>query len=1332
MTRESRVRRFRWLRHVAWVAAVNVFFVLAAVIFFFGSGLGNPLIRRLLVKRLERLTGGRVELRTLSIKWLSLRATVKGIEIHGLEPAGTEPLFTAEEAQAGIRIDSLWGHKVSLDALMVRQPRVHIRIEKNGSTNVPKPRSPQGTKPFTQTVLDMHIRHLKLTDGWILYNDVQTPLAIEGDNLQLTVDASGPLEHLLYVGNLDWQNVTYTAKSFLPVPVGISAKFTLSEDGFTLEQGVVSAAHSHVDTQAELTNFANPRWSMRYRGWVELVDLRDMFRQPLVPTGRADVHGEGTFADGQFHGTGNYAGRDIALPYDDFHASGLTSRGTFQINNKGLEVRDFYAGALGGAVTGVVTLRFAGLQFRADTHVADFSLATLLPAIEHRGFPIDDLHWDARLDADTVEVWSGAFLHFAISGKTQWTPEEHTAAGHEAVTADWQFAYKYDPNLFTVVSGTFLTPTTHGTIFGLLAPHDSGMDIKFATTSLQTYKDFINALRDAPGSDDANQSLSGQVSWDGQLTGPSGKPTFSGHVSGENGRYGSVILDSLDGDLIYSPWELSLSRGHARRGETSGSVELKLELTDWSFLADNSWTADASLEKTPLEGLQQLVGLSYPVRGSLTGDFHGRGTRNEPMVTGLFDLADGNVYGASFNRLRGQLNASSEEVRINNAELRFFPIGQEKGRGAGIVTGSAAYRFGGRTISADLVGAALPLESVGMLQKTISVGGQVTFRLKAEGPVQAPTGNGTFRVTDLRVGQEVIGSFDANLSSDGKTARVALSSAMSTGEVSGGYTLGLVSPFPVEGTVSIKNINLDPFLLAALHLRQFSGHGQAEGDISLKGSLKEPRGIVMDANFSRLVLNYANVQLENSGPVKFRSSRDSLEIEPVTMHGTDTNIKIGGSVQFTGKRPVTLRLDGAVDLRLLSLSIPDMDVHGAAQINAAVEGTLDRPRVTGRVHVDNASLRAADFPTGLSALKGDLIFDTTRLFFSDVTAEVGGGTLQLSGSVNYGEGPFRYDLTTTTGRVRIRYPEGMSWLVGGSLRLSGSTNSGVMSGKVIVQRVTLTQGLETAGVLVSSKQGISGPTTNSSFLRNLQFDIEAGSTPDARMEWPGAELEADASLRVRGTWEHPIILGHIHLLSGDLYFAGNRYRVARGDVNFANPFRLDPVLNVEASTRIQQYEITLNFSGPSSKLALAYRSDPPLPSNDIVTLLALGQPSSEGTSRSGTGQSASSGATAILSEAVNAQLGGKLERLFGITRLRVDPGLTTIGSPSSDQNAGARVTVEQQVGRNLTITYVSNVSSTQEQVIQVEYVVTRNVSVVALRDYNGTFGIDLIFKKRFK
>ena len=155
---------------------------------------------------------------------------------------------------------------------------------------------------------------------------------------------------------------------------------------------------------------------------------------------------------------------------------------------------DFFAGALGGTVKGRVTLRFAGLQFRAETHVENVRLATLLPAIEHRGFPIDELHWDAMLTADTTEVWTGAFEHFSISAKMQWAPPDNVAPGHEAVTGDWQFVYSYDGSLFTVVSGAFQTPTTHGSVSGVLAPRDSGMDLKFETATLERYKDFINAI----------------------------------------------------------------------------------------------------------------------------------------------------------------------------------------------------------------------------------------------------------------------------------------------------------------------------------------------------------------------------------------------------------------------------------------------------------------------------------------------------------------------------------------------------------------------------------------------------------------------------------------------------------------------------------------------------------------------------------------------------------------------------------------------------------------------------------------------------------------------
>ncbi len=1334
MTQRPLKRKWRWLKHVAWVLSVNIFLVIAAAVLFLGSGAANPLLSRLIVSRINLMTGGRSELRTLSIGWFSLHTTIKGLVIHGHEPPGTEPLFSAEEVQVGLRIDSIWGRKVSLDELIVRQPMVHIRVGKSGKSNVPEPQRPLGGNlPLRQTLFNLHVRRVEISDGWMLYNDVRTPLAIEGGDLQLTLDAGGPLEHPLYLGDLNWKSIHFTALRFMPLPTNIDAKFTLWSDGITVEQGVLSAGRSHLDAKVEMNGFSDPKWSFHYRAWVDLLDVRETTREPQVPTGVVDIRGEGGLVNGQYQGSGDYFGESIVLPYVQFHTPGLTSRGDYRIDNQGLLVPNFYAGAFGGSVTGRVSMRFSDLRFRADTHVENVRLAPALVAAEELDFPVKELHWDGIMTADTVENWTGPFRHFDIKGTTHWEPPETVAAGSQPITADWRFGWIADPNIVTIEEATFATPVLSATISGTLASRHSNLSLELDTTALEANRDFINQIQGAkPGSADAIMPLSGALHWDGKIVGPLGGPTFEGHLRGEHIQYDTVALDELEGDVTYSPTQLTFSNGRAHRGQMETLIGATMELTDWSFRPDNSWSADASMEKTPVDDVQQLLRLNYPVSGLLSGQFHARGTRSQPAVTGLFDLADATAYGLSFNRLRGQINLEPDELRIADAEFRFFAPGTEANRGAGIVTGSVAYRFADKSLTAELAGASLPMENFQKLQSArFPLGGQVSFRLKLSGPAKAPQGEGTVRLVDLRVGSEVIGSFDGELTSDGHQAQLKLDSAMSTGKLSGTFSLGLADPFPFSGRASINDINLDPFLLSALHLKEFSGHGDVAGDLAIDGALKDPQSLVVDARLSHLVLNYENVRLENVGPIHFRSSRETLEIEPATLHGLDTDLQIAGSVNFSGKRAVSLRLNGELDLRLLSGFAQALDARGPAQINASFEGTLDRPRITGKVHVDNASVRVTDFPTGLSALKGDLIFDATRAFFQGVTAEVGGGKLNLTGSVSYADQPVRYDISARTDRVRVRYPEGMSWLVGGTLRLTGTPEAGLLSGKVVVERVNLSQGVEGAAGLFSGQQGISGPSTGSPFLRNLQFDIIGQSTPDARMEWPSAELEADADVRVRGTWERPILLGHIHILSGDLFFGGNRYRVSRGDINFADPFRLDPVLNVEATTTIQQYEVTLNFNGPTSKLALSYRSDPPLPANDIITLLALGQTSSEATARSAGANQSSAGATALLSEAISSQLGGRVERLFGITRFRVDPGLTTIGQTATDQNPAARVTVEQQVSRNLTITYVSNVGSTQQQVIQVEYNVNRNVSIVALRDYNGTFGIDVVFKKRF-
>jgi hypothetical protein len=307
----------------------------------------------------------------LSIQWLSMRATVKGFVIHGKEPAGTAPLFSAEEIRAGLLIDSFWGRKISLREIVVSQPHVHIRVEKDGSTNVPVVRraTAASTRPLRETILDLRIRRFSLTDGYVLYNDVKTPLALEGDELALDFAAGGSADHPLYAGNLDWKNILFTGKHLLPVPLRASTKFTFSRGGFSIDQGQFGVGTSRIDVQAEMSDFSAPQWKYRYRAWVNLVDFRKTFRAPLTPAGKVDLRGEGTYSAGELKGSGNYSGSEIVLNYDILHQGGLRSTGDYKLDKNGMDISNFAAYAFGGSVKGRVTMKLPGLEFRAQTRV---------------------------------------------------------------------------------------------------------------------------------------------------------------------------------------------------------------------------------------------------------------------------------------------------------------------------------------------------------------------------------------------------------------------------------------------------------------------------------------------------------------------------------------------------------------------------------------------------------------------------------------------------------------------------------------------------------------------------------------------------------------------------------------------------------------------------------------------------------------------------------------------------------------------------------------------------------------------------------------------------
>lgn len=1346
--RQTRWRK--WLKRAQKCSALLALILALGVGLVVWTGLADRWARRVIVGQLEKMTGGRVELGKFRFHPLRLRAELTDLTIHGLEPAGVPPFFHADFMLVDIRVDSFFRRKISLDEVRVDRPAVHVRIEGAGRSNVPTPKAAaKVSRPLQERIFELVIRRLRLNDGFILFNDVRVPFAAEGGQFSFALDydlgtavAAGKPS---YVGRLSWRQMVLAARRYIPFPSDLSLRFTLGRDTLEVNQLRWKLPQSEFDAQATLASFAKPHWSFRYRGRLDLSDIRAILRKPNTPGGVVDFSGEGGYAGKQVSVRGRYAAQEIEMPYTWFHSSGISSSGSYQADSRQLQIPDFEARALGGVVEGKVSLIFDGLKFRAETRARGMSLAAILAALDHHDFPIATLHWNAAVDVDSVTTWGADFKQLESRGRSLWAPALAPRKGEIPASARLTYSYVMDRSAVEIQPSEISTPTSHLEMSGTLGAHDSALEVTLDSQDLEPWDDFINRLR---GADAEPVRIAGRAHWQGRVLGPLGGPTFAGHVKGLQASYDRLYWDEVEGDLTYSPDELRLAHTRASHGRSSAQLEVWLELDRWTFSPESRWSLEADLVRASTDDLQELFGWSYPAHGLLSGTFHGRGTRGDPELTGLFDVAEVEAWSYHLERARGQLSLRRDEIRISNAELRLLSATAHAGNEsagqasrtnaghpasvpAGVITGNFSYRTADQEIAFDLTGAAILLDGIERIQTTrLPLGGQLHFQLRGKGSLFAPQVQGTLRLVDLRVGKEVLGSFDGKLDSDGRRLLLELNSAMSAGRLQGKLEVTLAGAYPIAGDLTVQRMDLDPLIQTAFHLVALTGHSSVDGRFRLGGALARPETLAVEADILRLVFDYEFVKLENVGPLRFWYQRDEVRIEQANLRGADTDFHISGFARFAGDRRLGLNLTGTMNLRLAGGFVPGLEARGPAQVSASIEGTFSNPRITGKVRVENAAANYGDFPAGLSQVNGEIVFDASRLLFENVTAETGGGRLLLSGSLTYGEGPLRYDLTARTRRVRIRYPEGMSWLAGGTLRLSGTTQAGLLSGRVVVERLLMAEGFDLASMIITSKEPMRGPTTTSPFLRNLQFDIEGVSSPDARVEWTGARVECEANLRLRGTWEHPVLLGNIHLLAGEMAFRGNRYRLSRGDINFANPFRLDPVLNVEASTTIRQYEVTLNFTGPASRLTLAYRSDPPLPSSDIIALLALGRPSEESEFRGPTAvQTPELGATTLLSEAISSQLGGRIERLFGISRFRVDPFLAGTGT---EQNAAARITIEQQVTRDLVITYITNVTSTQQQVIQVEYNLNRNVSIVALRDQNGTFGLDVKFKKRFK
>ncbi len=858
--------------------------------------------------------------------------------------------------------------------------------------------------------------------------------------------------------------------------------------------------------------------------------------------------------------------------------------------------------------------------------------------------------------------------------------------------------------------------------------------------------DYQQLLKNRPG-------LRGFVSLDGEGTfyvqpSPDGARFQVTSLNGQLAVRGLAMGGRNLGDLTASASTAGNTIDYRLVSDFAGSA---IQVSGQSLLTGNhETTATARIANLPLEPAVALASPgSLPLAGTLSASAQLSGTLQDPRITASVMVVKGSAWRQPFDRMEASFRYTDTLIELANFRAT-------ENSAYLTASGSFAHPVGDYQDGQLRLRAASNPFPLGQIQAVQEVrpGVAGTVRLTADGSLTLRRGaaplpqylNAGLSARGLSVNGQVLGDLTAKASTRGRTLDLELASNFAGSDIRGTGEVQLAGDDPISAHLDFTNVTYaglaplagapaEPIVATADGTAAIAGPLARAAD--LRGSLRIAR-LEARAVPAGIAKPRVPFELHNAAPIVAALDRSVLMMQSAHLTGPFADLTLSGTVSVVPPHRLDLRAGGKFQLGMLEAFSPDIYAAGHLALTAVVTGTAAQPAVTGRLELQKAALNLTGVPNGLANGNGVITFAGTQASIQNLSGESGGGKISLGGVIHYGGPELQVRLSATAEKVLVAYPEPISTQVNAKLTLTGGTSHSVLAGNVTVLDVTLREHADVGSLLTSAATPPLLATPRSGLPAGMHFDIRIATAPDVQFRTTLTQnLQADANLTLRGTLDQPGMLGRIVITEGKVVFFGAKYNIERGSVAFYDPNRIRPYLNIDLETTVQQIDITLSVSGPMDRLKLSYRSDPPMQFTDLVALLASGRPPVTDPVLASSMPAPplqnfqQEGASALFGAAVASPVSGRLERLFGITSLRISPEITPqiLGAPTPAQ---ASMTLQQQVTPDVTFTYTQDVAQANPTIVSVEWDFAPQWSLIAQRDYNGFFSLDFLWKKRFR
>jgi translocation and assembly module TamB len=1363
---EPAARPRRWWKYFLIIASVFLVGVLAAL-WYTTTDSFQAYVRRRMVQEVERITGGRAEVGNFHVVPFHLQVEVRNITVHGNESAQDIPLAHADSILAQLKVISFLKTEFGFDTVTLDHPVVHIAISPDGATtNIPglRVQTPVPVSARVEQLFALSIDHLSVRNGELLWADQKIPLdfKVSGTNLQMTYS----FLRQRYESHLEIGKVDTTLEDFRPFAWGMSSDFSLGTTFADIKTLSWNSGKSSLKAKGHIGDFSKPVIVGDYDAQIDLKELAAIARRHDLREGIAQFKGSGRWTVDDFTSSGALAMRDLGWQDEQFVIKDAAVNTDYSITDQQIKLSKLQGKLLGGAFAGdaqvenwlhSTPLLGAGKGKRDDVAVIsaakpsargvgkkkmpgvqagsvhlrlrEVSVAEMAHALDVPAHRLGQFH-PAGLAAGNLDaVWKGSPKNADVGFAFTVDPPAHASARELPLTAQMQGTYRGSSDSLELAQFNVSTPASKVQATGTLSS-PSTLRVAVSTSNLEEWRPLVTALE---GPTDLPFRVNGNATFNGVIGGTFSLPTLAGTLVAEDFEFTvpatsrtpeqPVHWDSLAATIQFSRHDLTLRGGSLRRGDTRADFDLNAVLQKGQFTQTSPYTAHVNLHSVDVASTAALAGLDYPVSGTADLTLQITGTRAHPQVQGHIHAINGSANGEAIQKFDADLDINSAETALNNIHL----VHDEAD-----VTGTAAYSPATRGFRLGLAGQNFDVSRIQQIHlENLLIEGHADVTLKGSGTLDSPVIDATAHVRDVTLDHERSGEFDLQATTRNGEMHLTGHSNFPKGAVAVEGDISMHGDYPAKMTATMDHLDLDALWRAYLG-SQLTAHSEVSGIVKMAGPMRYPRRWTLEGNVPDLTVEVEHAKLHNQDPLGFTYAQQTIHIAPGHLVGDGTDVTGHGSIHFAGSEEIDLAADGQADLRLFSGIDPNLTASGKMTIHMNLGGTLNDPVPQGTIQIKDGAATYAGLPSGLSEMNGAVSFTGDRFHIDQLVAKTGGGTLELSGDAsNFNHKP-NFNLTAVGKEVRLRYPPGVSSTANAELHWVGTPSASMISGDVMVMKLAVTPGFDFGSYLERSRQS-AAITAASSPLYNIKLDVAVRTAPELQMKTALARLSGDADLRLRGSVARPSVLGRADILEGDATFNGIKFRLERGDITFANPVAIEPQVNLQATTHVRNYDLDVTVTGTPDRLNVNYRSEPPLPKSDIIALLALGRTSEESEQlqqQSGQTLFTDEATNLIINQAISATVTNRLQKLFGVSRIKIDPqGLTTETNPTG---RGPQVTIEQQFANNVTLTYSTNVSQSAEQIIQGEYYVNRNVSVVGTRDQNGVVSFDVRVRRRKK